>query len=72
MAWETGYGESSPGLDAKGEPMAPRPVKIPKNSFGPVKNNLNWSYRPSKDLETFLLKSFPPRVSPNIFEINED
>ena len=49
----------------------PRPVKIPKNSFGPVKKDFNWSYRPSKHLETFLLKSFPPRMSPNVFEINE-
>ena len=37
--------EHSPGLDAKGEPYGPRPVKIPKNSFGPVKKDLNWSYR---------------------------
>ena len=36
------------------------------------KKDLNWSYRPSKNLETFLLKSFPPRMSPNVFEINED
>ena len=52
--------------------MAPRPVKILKNSFGPVKKDLNWSYRPNKHLETFLFKSFPPRMSPNVFEINED
>ena len=57
------------GLDTKGEP---RPVKIPRNSFGPVKKDLNWSYRPSKHLETFLLKGFPPRMSPNVFDINED
>ena len=36
------------------------------------KKDLNWSYRPSKHLETFLLKSSPPRMSPNVFEINED
>ena len=61
------------GLDAKGEPNnGPRPVKIPQNSFGPVKKDLNWPYRPSKHLETFLLKSFPPKMSPNIFAINED
>ena len=36
------------------------------------KKDLNWSYRPSKHLETFLFKSFPPRMSPNVFEINED
>ena len=33
---------------------------------------LNWSYRDSKHLETFLLKSFPLRMSPIVFEINED
>ena len=51
--------------------MAPgaRPVKIPQNSFGPVKKDLNWSYGASKHLETFLLKSFPLRI---VFEINED
>ena len=53
--------------------MAPGwPVKIHKISFGPVKKNLNWSYRASKHLETFLLKSFPLRMSPIVFEINED
>ena len=36
------------------------------------KKDLNWSYRPSKHLETFLLKSFSLRMSPNVFEINED
>ena len=36
------------------------------------KKDLNWSYRPSKHFETFLLKSFPPRMSPNVFEMNED
>ena len=36
------------------------------------KKDLNWSYRPSKHLETFLLKSFPPRMFPNVFEMNED
>ena len=34
-----------------------RPVKIPKNSFGPVKKYLNWSYTACKHLETFSLKS---------------
>ena len=50
--------------------IGPRPVQIPKNSFGPVKKDLNWSY--SKHLETFLLKSFLPKMSQNVFEINED
>ena len=36
------------------------------------KKDLNWSYRPSKLFETFLLKSFLSRMSPNVFEINED
>ena len=36
------------------------------------KRDLNWSYRASKHLETFLLKSFPPGMSPNVFEINKD
>ena len=54
-------------------PLAPGPVKIPKSGSGPVKKNLNWSYRASKHFETFLLKtSFPSRISPNVFEINED
>ena len=49
-----------------------RPVTILKNSFGPVKKDLNWSHRPSNLLETFLLTSYPPRMSPNVFEITED
>ena len=49
-----------------------RPVKIPKNNFGPVKKDLNWSYRVSKHFETFLLKSFPLRMSPIVFEINKE
>ena len=50
----------------------PRPVKIPQNSFGPVKKYVNWSYTACKHLETFSLKSFPLRMSPIVFEINED
>ena len=38
---------------------------------GQLKKDLNSSYRPSKHLETFLLKRFPPRMSPNVFERNE-
>ena len=61
------------GLDAMGDlTYGTRPIKIPENSFGPVKKDLNWSYRASKHLETFLLKSFPLRMSPIVFEINED
>ena len=36
------------------------------------KKDLNWPYRASKHLETFLLKSFPLRMFPFVFEINED
>ena len=50
----------------------PQASKNSPNSFGPVKKDLYWSYRASKYLETFLLKSFPLRMSPIVFEINED
>ena len=45
----------------------PRPVKIPQNGFGPVKNDFNWSYRASKHLGTFLQTSFPSKMSPMFF-----
>ena len=60
------------GLTLRVNLNSPRPVKIPKNCFRPVKKYLNWSYRPSKHLEIFLLKSFPPRICPNVFEINDN
>ena len=41
-------------------------------NFGPVKKDLNWSSRTSKHSGTFLLTSFPSRMSPNVFEINYD
>ena len=36
------------------------------------KKDLYWSYRASKHLETFLLRGLPLRMSPIVFEINED
>ena len=39
-----------------------RPEKNPQNSFGPVRKDLNWSYRASKHLGTFLLTSFTSRI----------
>ena len=36
------------------------------------KKNYNWSYRANKHCEILLLKSFHLRVSPIVFEINED
>ena len=45
--------------------------KSPKQVWA-LKKYLNWSYRAGKHLETFLLKSFPLRMSPIVFEINED
>ena len=50
----------------------PQASKNSQKQLRASKKDLNWSYRASKHLETFLLKSFPPRMSPNVFEINED
>ena len=50
----------------------PRPVRFPQNSFRPVQKDLNWSYRARKHLGTYLLTSFPSRMSANVYEIDED
>ena len=50
----------------------PQASKNSQNVFGPVKKDLNWSNMAGKHLETFLLTSFPSKISPNVFEINED
>ena len=53
-------------------PHAAQASKNSQKQLRPVKKDLNWSYRASKHLETFLLKSFPLKMSPIVFEINED
>ena len=50
----------------------PQASKNSQKKFWPVKKDLNWSYKVSKHLEVFLLKSFPLRMSQIVFEINED
>ena len=50
----------------------PRQVKKFQNCLGPVKKDVNWSYRASKHLGTFLLTSYPSRMCQMLFEINED
>ena len=50
----------------------PQASKNSQKQIRASKKDLNWSYRATKHLETFLLKSFPLRMSPIVFEINED
>ena len=49
----------------------PQANKNSQKQLRASKKVLNWSYRTSKHLETFLLKSFPLRMSPIVFEINK-
>ena len=61
-----------PGLDAYREPAVPS-KKNPNNGFGPVKMISTGVTGPVNILEcSRLLTSFPSRMSPNVFEINED